>query len=326
MGNLDLHICFQGGTYGNFLRFFINKFSKLTEEVTDYNFTDLGTTPPLKGEGIKIYHPTFDTNISDPNKLKTKNEFDDWLKLDHGQHIIITIREEDMLYLERYNSQRAGEFNVDTNKDVVEVNPWFGEIFAWKEPFKKLYNIDLKQNTKIPRFIIRDFYKLSFLNPEQSGMMYKDKKLKELAKNSFQFPVHAFWNRKQFIDTIKKCNDHFNLQIDINNECLTFYNEFYNRLQLINTKDRYKEIILAIKNKEDYDISKIDTVEQAYISAWIEKNYDYILVNLPNYFFKNTLEIIDWIKHYPEHYKAVNPNLPVFNEYPNPFYLHKKQK
>ena len=48
-----------------------------------------------------------------------------------------------MLYLERYNSQRAGEFNVDTNKDVVEVNPWFGEIFAWKEPFKKLYNIDL---------------------------------------------------------------------------------------------------------------------------------------------------------------------------------------
>ena len=80
------------------------------------------------------------------------------------------------------------------------------------------------------------------------------------------------------------------------------------------------------QNKEDYDISKIDTVEQAYISAWIEKNYDYILVNLPNYFFKNTLEIIDWIKHYPEHYKAVNPNLPVFNEYPNPFYLHKKQK
>ena len=86
------------------------------------------------------------------------------------------------------------------------------------------------------------------------------------------------------------------------------------------------EYFLLDRFTDDYDISKIDTVEQAYISAWIEKNYDYILVNLPNYFFKNTLEIIDWIKHYPEHYKAVNPNLPVFNEYPNPFYLHKKQK
>ena len=41
-------------------------------------------------------------------------------------------------------------------------------------------------------------------------------------------------------------------------------------------------------------------------------------------FFKNTNEIINYIKFYPEHYKAMNPNLPMFNNMPNPFFLHRQ--
>ena len=33
---------------------------------------------------------------------------------------------------------------------------------------------------------------------------------------------------------------------------------------------------------------------------------------------------IDWfIEHYPNHYKAMNPNMPEFDGKPNPFYLKK---
>ena len=74
------------------------------------------------------------------------------------------------------------------------------------------------------------------------------------------------------------------------------------------------------------DISNIDVIEQAYISAWIEKNYDFITIPRTNNFFNTTNEIIQWLDWYPNHYKAMNPNLPKFNGIPNPFYLHGKQK
>ncbi len=66
------------------------------------------------------------------------------------------------------------------------------------------------------------------------------------------------------------------------------------------------DIIKAIKKNIDYDLSDIDTVEQAYISAWIEKNYKFVQVPLCNQFFKNTKEIVQWLKNYPEHYEALN--------------------
>ena len=81
-----------------------------------------------------------------------------------------------------------------------------------------------------------------------------------------------------------------------------------------------------MKNKKYYDLSPIDIVEQAYLSSYIEQNYEFICVPNTNYFFQNTKEILDWIEWYPQHYKAMNPNLPIFNGIPNPFYLHKNGK
>jgi hypothetical protein len=43
-------------------------------------------------------------------------------------------------------------------------------------------------------------------------------------------------------------------------------------------------------------------------------------------FFSDSQEIIDYLKYYPQHYKAMNPNLPTFNGIPNPFYLWNLKK
>lgn len=39
-----------------------------------------------------------------------------------------------------------------------------------------------------------------------------------------------------------------------------------------------------------------------------------------------TAEIYEYAMHYPNHYKAMNPNLPKFNNIANPFYLWNKSK
>jgi hypothetical protein len=46
---------------------------------------------------------------------------------------------------------------------------------------------------------------------------------------------------------------------------------------------------------------------------------------LTNKFFLNTDEILEYVENFPNHYKAMNPNLPIFNNIPNPFFLHRQK-
>ena len=87
-----------------------------------------------------------------------------------------------------------------------------------------------------------------------------------------------------------------------------------------------KQIKQAIKDGENMDCSTLDIVEQGYLSSWIEQNYDFIQTPLTRNFFSDTNEILEYVKYYPNHYKAMNPNLPKFNNIDNPFHLWAKNK
>ena len=101
-------------------------------------------------------------------------------------------------------------------------------------------------------------------------------------------------------------NEHWNLKLRLDTEMEDIHKLFLKKVTFLSTKNRADDIIKAIKKNIDYDLSDIDTVEQAYISAWIEKNYKFVQVPLCNQFFKNTKEIVQWLKNYPEHYEALN--------------------
>ena len=159
---------------------------------------------------------------------------------------------------------------------------------------KKYYNINLQDtNYTVPRFIMRDWYKLSFLNPKENGFMqWQEKMLEYKPKNCFKFPVSAFWNMNKFITTMKILNEHWNLKLRLDTEMEDIHKLFLKKVTFLSTKNRADDIIKAIKKNIDYDLSDIDTVEQAYISAWIEKNYKFVQVPLCNQFFKNTKKSI----------------------------------
>ena len=143
-------------------------------------------------------------------------------------------------------------------------------------------------------------------------------------KKTFLFPIDAFWNTKKFIETVEQCNQYLNLQIQINDTAVKIHEEFIKRLHEFEIKDRCVLICEKILNNQQQDISMIDVLEEAYISAWIERTYDNVICSPTNNFFQNTLEIVDWINWYPTHYKAMNPNIPIFRGDTNPFYLWKK--
>ena len=306
-----VNIAFQGGTHGNYLRFCIDKFSTLTPEIEGTPFTKNNTSHVdlNNSDSVVRYHP---------------EELYPHFRNTNEPHILITVDEEDLLFIERWVTMRAGDHKVDVLKNLVSVHSSFLQNFPWKDKFKKYYDIDLTKNS-IPKFLMRDFYKLSFIDPDKNGFIIADKVLREnKPSNTFEFPISCFWDKDKFFSTLKQASEQLNLNLDLTDK--TIHDSFMGRLNFYNTKHRASDVIQAIQDKQDIDIQNLDTVEQAYVSAWIEKNHKFVIVPLCNQFFRSTDEIFSWLEHYPQHYKAMNPNLPTFNDIPNPFHLWNLKK
>jgi hypothetical protein len=316
-----LNIAFQGGTHGNFLRYFIDRFSALTPEIKELPFTENGTSHnAIKYSGlIHRYHPVF--GIGDI--FSTTEGFDNV----NEPHILISVSTNDILFLQRIVNQRAGDHKIDIDQEYVSLSSDYIKMYKIKDKFNNLYNINVNENTRIPKFIFRDFFKLSFLDLTKDGFIEENARwILNLPINCKLFPVSAFWNKELFFSNIERINKEFDLKLTVDQNAEYVYDLFVKNIKQYDTRNRCEIIIEALKNKQNLDISNIDTVEQAYLSAHIEKKYKFITVPLTNYFFKSTSEILKWIEWYPEYYKAMNPNLPTFNGIPNPYYLHNLRK
>jgi hypothetical protein len=307
-------IAFQGGTHGNFLRYFIDRHSKLTPDIKELPFTENGTSHnDIKYSNlIDRYHP-----LKYPPYFKNKTV----------PHIFISIDEDDILFLQRIVNTRAGDLKIDLNNETIKLSSSYILNYDIEEKFKNLYDKSINENTEIPRFIFRDFLKLAFLDKKKDGFIQKNKKyISNLPDNTFLFPVKSFWDKELFFKNIKQVSEKFNLGIDLNAEAESIYGLFIKNIKQYHTRYRCENIIEILKNNKNINLDDIDTVEQAYLSAWIESNYKFVTIPLTNNFFKNTKEILDWIEWYPQFYKAMNPNLPTFNGIPNPYHLHNLKK
>jgi hypothetical protein len=309
-----IDIVFQGGTHGNFLRYFLDRFSSLTPEILEDPFTKNGTAHKTiqYSERFNRYHP----NIDSP-----------YFKNIDQQHILITVDNNDLLFLQRIIHKRAGDLGVDLTKNIIKFPAEYIKHYNVNTRFYELYNKEIKETTEIPKYILRDFLKLCFLNPNKDGFIDKQNRcLKELPKKTLFFPVGAFWDKNKFFKEINILNKKLDLKLILDEKSEDIFTTFQNNIEQLPTKFRCQEIVECLKNKKNYDLSQIDTVEQAYLSSYIEQNYQFITVPNTNYFFQNTKEILDWIEWYPQHYKAMNPNLPTFKGIPNPFHLWNKKK
>lgn len=307
------YVVAPGGAHKGFLNYFLDRYSSLTPKITALPFSENGTShiQSILSGNFESYHPQPYPYFKDANV----------------SHIVVTIKLDDLLFLERIVSLRGGDYKQNINTDYINFHKNYIKDYDFDSMIKKLFDKTIDQTTEVPKFVVRDLKKLMFLDPSKNGFITEQKKyMKDLPKKCFQFPLKAIWNKNSFFEEIKKCSDYLDLSIVIDDSADEVYDKFLQNIKEYPTKNRINEIIKALQNKQSYDLTDIDTIEQAYLSAYIEKNNDYVIVPLQNDFFKNTLDILKWLEYYPQHYKAMNPNLPTFNNIPNPFHLWNLKK
>lgn len=317
--NNFLNIAYQPGFHGNYLRYFLDRFSRLTPAITETPFVKSGNSHNNKIKFSKLF------NLYHPSPEGHK-----FLNIDQP-HIFITIEGKDLLYLYRCLHTREEEENgrpdirITIDEKKVKFSSYLKEIYSKK--LQDLYNYDPSKELIIPRFIFRDLIKLNFLNIKEDEILKNNIHFKKnIPGNTFFFPISAFWEFDNFFKYIEKINQQFDLQVEINDQAKNLHKEFLKTRKNYDTKDRIQVIINNIKNRQNHDLSTLDIFEEGYLSAWIESNFKFKIIPNTNSFFKNIEELLEYLDWYPQHYQAMNPNLPIFNGIPNPFYLHKNGK
>ena len=148
-----------------------------------------------------------------------------------------------------------------------------------------------------PRQILREFFKLSFKHPAQSGFMTQQQKMTYDTSNKiYTFPFGSFYNLDQFIFEISKIADWSGFKLTQLEKLTSMHKEFLLRQPYKNSKSKCDEIIANIINQTPNCIlPKLDLMEESYINSKLELYYNKEMPTDETLWFQTYEEIWQYI-------------------------------
>jgi len=304
-----LNIVYEQGTFGNFLKYFLERFSKKTPVMEQYPFTETGTSHSIADELfsglIQTYHPPTKDDFIQDNKDET----------DLPICTILPTLDKHFLFLKQAQFFRARDNKVKPDflwqKAVGEMPEMFQDFAS---QIIKLYDIkETAHFSWIPKFIVRDWYKLEFLKDldKQGEYLWYDAFRSNdffKAQKTFELDLESFFHWETFIKNIKELDSFHGL--DLNFERLPAMKNIFERgLELDQIRQECNLVEQVIGHGADKDFGGLDVSTEAFIYATFEKKYPTIQMPLTNRFFRDSEEIRQFIEHFPNWYRRYNPNL-----------------
>ncbi len=310
-----IYIFNSAGCHGHYLTYLIDRLSKKTPPIKELPFNHLGNSHN------KLAYSGFSEFFADYTEIKEKV-----INLT-GTNVVKILYSNDILYFERVAMNRANDAGRDVNnlhKDISFLKSYSKEFY---DKIHELYSID---NDNVPKWLLRDAFKMGFLDMERQGSVIELKRdikwLEDNLKknNAIHYTqVDVFFTTDTLKRELQDLDQKFALNLDFS-ELEKIHEDFMGRNKILQTHKNTQIVLDAISNKKDIAIPPLDIIQEAWVYAQLEKKYDFVIMPMTEDFFKTTKEIADYISLYPQHYKAMNPNLPKFNNIDNPFFLHRQ--
>ncbi len=198
---------------------------------------------------------------------------------------------------------RVGALN-SSGLDLIEkdINCYIKEtevdMFSYYyEVFLNCFGLDIKKLEKIPRSVLRNYFCFIFFYHMDHGIWKNNQKIKKIdCEHILLSEILEYKKIKKKLDEIFVYDLDF---YEIHTEFLKF-NRPYKTINIEQT------ILKAIMDEKSMEVPQLDIVTEAYILYSLEVKYFDIPFIWPNNFFKNTGEIIEYIKYFPRYLK--NPN------------------
>jgi len=297
-----IQIIYAPGTFGNLLRWLLDKFSPNTKfKNIDYPWDKDNRVHSF---ATKLYNDQF----SSQHVLKEGVSANPLIN-----SIVINYQQTDLLFVERCAFYRLpgreteqGQYQKILSLSSLEfINKTFGS-----------------KNTS-NRSVAKELYKIWFHDYEKNVWWNEMKKWRNNSDH-YQIPLNAFWNKDQFIKELLSISHRWSLGLVVNEDIMSAIVKKISKLYPVITKYRAYDVLQAIKENVNMDCSEMDILEQAWLETVLEKKHDCIVFPYGTNWFKDTDQIREFLDTYPTYLKHMNPRLPWYNDIKNPFYLTGK--
>jgi hypothetical protein len=219
-----------------------------------------------------------------------------------GKSQIITVYPDsnnDFLYQLKNTLDRVGNLTSSGIKlledNIVEYIKQTGAPLNWKQEFLQYYNIDI-ETQKVPRMVLRNYFLFLMYTYFNHGIWTSKNYLQNFSSSLKVKQLLEYNEIKSFLDNF------FQKKIDFTE----IHQLFLQKNNVLLTTEKEYQIIEAVENNVDLEITELDVVTEASILYRLEKKYFDIPFNLGNNFFTNTKEIKEYIDHFPAYLKKPN--------------------
>ena len=327
-----IYIDFQGGAHGNFLEFVCNKFLANVSAIEGDPFNHLGAAHNKRYLSSKKFlcgHYSFDK----PNKSFESSKIisiqlcnEDLLALSSisllraGDYNI----NNDELHLDTYNKFNNKDYRwvLDTilekffNKQIfqsysaIKDESWpivknlkdFKILPDWiQKECVDVHNLRLlelsPESPNCPRDILREFFKIGFKFPDESGFIKQQQKMQYKSSNDvYVFPFSSFYSTERFVNELSNISKWSAYNFFPSTDFYDLHGKFLENQLHKNSKKQCDKILARIQAKEIFDFENLDLFQESYLTAHIENVYN---IELPNneHWFLNSSEILNQIRN-----------------------------
>ena len=164
---------------------------------------------------------------------------------------------------------------------------------------KQLFDVDVNEkNQQVPKNVLRMFFWFALFEQEKNIATTTNQQIKKLDGVKL-LDIEDVLN-------YQKLKSFFVGEFSANIEFKKLHHEFLQRNRSLADYTTANTVINAVKANKHIEIERLSVIGEAAVFYELEKHYfDVPFFNLIN-FFKNTRDIVDYIKHYPDFMKQPN--------------------
>jgi hypothetical protein len=301
-----IYIDFQGGAHGNYLEFVCNRFLANVPVNKPTPFSSAGTAHEKQYLSNPVFccdhYSLLPDAIPDSKIISIQIIADDLLPLTS----ISLLRagdfglDNDLLEIDTYNKlvnipvyqwvldnlidsffrdQIRESYNAVRGDDWPDISTLeeFNALPDWmRDECINVHHLELLQldenHPDCPRHILREFFKIGFKYPEQSGFMVLQKSM-IYKSNPIIFPFGAFYHSDRFLEELQKLAGKLGYTIADADGLLELHQAFLDRQPYKYSKRYCDELIDDVVNGKEFDLPKLDLLKESYITAKLEQAY-----------------------------------------------------
>ena len=295
-----IQIFYHAGTFGNLLRWMLDRFSPLCK------FKDQDD-PWDSDNGV---HGEWDYQERFKRAHQVAIPYAN-AKIDpDADKIVISFRLDDLLFIERLNWYRVPGHKI-ANRGYQGFVKNFDQATLDRLSVSKDCDSEM---------VAKELFKMQ-LHDEFNHLLWNKIIGAMEDKNNHQFPIYCLWDEKSLAKELAIISEKYNLQLQLNKSIISNITANIGQHYVVKTKDRAKDVLNAITNKKELDCGNLDIFEQSFIEVILEKQNDKLMFAYGTNWFNNTKQIIEYMDTYPKYLKESNVRLPWYSGSKNPFYL-----